>query len=274
MMGHHEAATLVGWISIACWIVVYSPQIWTCYSLKSGEGLSVMFIAIWLAGDLANTIGAIWQGLLPTMILLAVYYSTCDIILLYQVYYYRWLRRTYPERFSKISPLSETSLLLPPSSATTKPGGPHLLTPLMRQILEFAAATAFVLVVGVLAWWFSGSATDELAEEVWDLKAQIFGWLSAFLYLGSRIPQIAKNKETKCEGLSLTMFCFSVAGNVTYVLSILLQGVGFKHLWINASWLLGSGGTIFLDAIVLLQFFWYREERGRIRLSDDDEDDV
>lgn len=39
-------------------IVVYSPQIVENYKLKSGEGLSVPFVVIWLLGDLCNLIGA------------------------------------------------------------------------------------------------------------------------------------------------------------------------------------------------------------------------
>lgn len=55
---------------------MYSPQIFENYQLKSGEGLSVFFVLIWLAGDLANLFGAILAGLLPTIIILAVYVST------------------------------------------------------------------------------------------------------------------------------------------------------------------------------------------------------
>ena len=53
--------------------VVYSPQIYENYKLKSGEGLSVPFVIIWLLGDLCNLVGAIMAGLLPTVIILAVY---------------------------------------------------------------------------------------------------------------------------------------------------------------------------------------------------------
>lgn len=78
-----------GWISIATWyetyalyflwiklsrrVVVYSPQIHENFSLKSGEGLSIAFVVIWLAGDLCNLGGAWVAGLLPTMIILAGY---------------------------------------------------------------------------------------------------------------------------------------------------------------------------------------------------------
>jgi hypothetical protein len=38
------------------------------YVLKSGEGLSIVFIIIWLAGDALNMLGAYIEGLLPTMV--------------------------------------------------------------------------------------------------------------------------------------------------------------------------------------------------------------
>lgn len=63
-------------MSIACWMIVYSPQIYENYSLQSGEGLSVLFVVIWLIGDLTNLFGALMAGLLPTVIILAVYVSS------------------------------------------------------------------------------------------------------------------------------------------------------------------------------------------------------
>jgi hypothetical protein len=54
-------------------VVVYSPQIYENFTLKSGEGLSIAFVVIWLAGDLCNLIGASTAGLLPTVIILAGY---------------------------------------------------------------------------------------------------------------------------------------------------------------------------------------------------------
>jgi solute carrier family 66 (lysosomal lysine-arginine transporter), member 1 len=54
-------------------VVVYSPQIYENFSLKSGEGLSIAFVVIWLLGDLCNLVGASMAGLLPTVIILAGY---------------------------------------------------------------------------------------------------------------------------------------------------------------------------------------------------------
>lgn len=78
-------------ISIACWIVVFSPQIIQNFRRGSADGLSLLFLIVWLAGDLFNILGAVLQGVLPTMIMLAVYYTLADIVLLAQCFYYRGL---------------------------------------------------------------------------------------------------------------------------------------------------------------------------------------
>ena len=52
--------------------------------------------------------------------------------------------------------------------------------------------------------------------------------------------KIVKNFQTRCEGLSLALFMFSIAGNVTYALSICAESMEKKHLIANASWLAGE----------------------------------
>jgi len=48
---------------------------WENYQLKSGEGLSVSFIILWLLGDITNALGGLMAKLLPTVVILAVYVS-------------------------------------------------------------------------------------------------------------------------------------------------------------------------------------------------------
>ena len=62
-------------MSIALWIVVFTPQIWENYQLQSGDGLSVSFIVLWFLGDVTNLFGASLAHLLPTMVILALYVS-------------------------------------------------------------------------------------------------------------------------------------------------------------------------------------------------------
>ncbi|KFY13913.1 hypothetical protein V492_02977 [Pseudogymnoascus sp. VKM F-4246] len=70
---------ILGSISIACWVTVFTPQILENFRRGSAESLSVEFIVIWSLGDLCNVIGGILQGVLPTMLILAVYYVLADI---------------------------------------------------------------------------------------------------------------------------------------------------------------------------------------------------
>jgi hypothetical protein len=81
--------------------------------------------------------------------------------------------------------------------------------------------------------------------------------------VSSRFPQILKNRQTKCEGLSLALFVFSVAGNLTYCASILIKSTARDYVIENMSWLVGSLGTVFLDFIVLGQFVHYRDQRDK-----------
>lgn len=59
---------ILGSISIACWVVVFSPQIIENFRRSSAEGLSVVFIILWLVGDVFNIAGAVLQKVLPTMV--------------------------------------------------------------------------------------------------------------------------------------------------------------------------------------------------------------
>ncbi|KAK4929630.1 hypothetical protein LTR66_016151 [Elasticomyces elasticus] len=78
-----------GSISLACWVVVFSPQIIENFRRSSADGLSIVFIVVWLVGDIFNILGAVLQSVLPTMIILAIYYTLADIVLLLQVFWYR-----------------------------------------------------------------------------------------------------------------------------------------------------------------------------------------
>ncbi|KAF9425502.1 hypothetical protein BGZ94_007481 [Podila epigama] len=90
----------------------------------------------------------------------------------------------------------------------------------------------------------------------------IFGWGSAALYLGSRVPQIYKNwRLQSCEGLSMFMFLFSVMGNALYVTSIFLNSLERTYLIRNMPYWLGSSGTLMFDFTIFCQFYLYRHNQ-------------
>ncbi|KAI5451508.1 putative vacuolar membrane transporter [Naganishia albida] len=265
-----DASGIAGWISIACWIIVYTPQIWENYQLKSGEGLSVAFVILWLIGDLTNLAGGAMAHLLPTMIILAVYYSLCDVILLFQIYYYRAQHRKATEDPER-EPLHRARTHSHSSSTHPKPPAP-----LLPAWIHYPLLLLFVSSVGVAAWYIqartnhpNGGVPDGVGKTAWEWKSQVLGYSSMLLYIGSRVPQIAHNAKTRCEGLSLSLFFFSISGNLTYVASILLKSVERSYVIANISWLIGSGGTVFLDLIVLGQFMYYNSQNTRDEYMDD-----
>lgn len=165
-----------------------------------------------------------------------------------------------------------------------------------------------VIGAGVAGWFLSrgysgpddSNNADGKDEIEFDLWGQIFGYLCAVFYLGSRLPQLLLNWRRKSvEGLSFLFFLFACLGNLTYVLSIFafdpqcssdndkahggcapgeagrLYG---RYILVNLSWLAGSLGTLFLDMGIFVQFFIYGGNNGQGRqvesaIVEDDEDD-
>ncbi|KAE8401124.1 PQ loop repeat-domain-containing protein [Aspergillus pseudonomiae] len=356
---------ICGSISIACWVVVFSPQIIENFRRGSADGLSLLFLVVWLAGDVFNILGAVLQGVLPTMIILAVYYTLADIVLLGQCFYYRgFTLRDEPsppssrlqESDAEDQPsfpgkVSERTALLSakandhsyqahlqehtgnghstsgPSGQQSSPhhqnhrrhsatsfrdilhsnvDGTHLspVTPFVEPSAKEArparrvsalqnalfnlSAVILVCAAGVLGWYVSPGSSkgedrqDDSGSLSFDTLGQVFGYLCAALYLGSRLPQILLNYRRKStDGVSLLFFLFACIGNLTYVLSILAYSPVCKgeyaqgrvsqcrpgeaaalygrYILVNLSWLIGSLGTLFLDMVIFAQFFLYQD---------------
>jgi len=270
-------------------------------------------------------------------VILAVYYTIADIVLLGQCFYYRgftWRDEVIPPAKPTTEEQSEQTCLLPAnnnapilrerrSSNWSNVDATHLspATPLLaarkpsdspatenqkpttrlQATLFNIIAVLMVCSAGTLGWWISShpqgspqyghDPSDEHPPQEEDevlqfsFWGQIFGYFCAVLYLGSRIPQILLNYRRKStDGVSILFFLFACIGNLTYVLSIFafegkcrgLDGqcqsgeaasLYGRYLLVNASWLAGSLGTLFLDLVIFVQFILYRT------LDEDESDD-
>ncbi|KAK8140303.1 PQ loop repeat protein [Apiospora sp. TS-2023a] len=302
--------------AISAWIVVFSPQIAENFRRSSAEGLSLQFIIIWLVGDVFNILGAILQGVLPTMLILAIYYTIADMVLLGQCFYYKgftWKDEIPPPkpktpRVRATGEANERTGLLDAHLVNSRErrGSTHSwhswehLSPAVPMIpgAPTTPPTAAYQAAHPLhshhgyphaGWYLSRHAAGEHASEPSDggpqfnLWGQIFGWMCALLYLGSRLPQLLLNWRRKSvEGISMLFFLFSCLGNLTYVLSIFAyeptcahaghcqpgeaSDIYGRYILVNASWIAGSLGTLFLDLGIFVQFFIYSD-------VDSDEDD-
>ncbi|KAL7626360.1 putative vacuolar membrane transporter for cationic amino acids [Parahypoxylon ruwenzoriense] len=301
---------ICGSISIAAWVVVFSPQIIENFRRRSADGLSVPFIILWLLGDVFNILGSVLQGVLPTMLILAIYYTIADFVLLAQCFYYKGF--TWKDEVTPPRPKSPDIAVDEPTERTVLLGGylgergrrgsgwSHLspAVPLvfeppaippptptkLQSIVWNSVAIIMVCVAGVSGWAlsrrYSGSQPAEPVNDgdfpSFDLWGQIFGWLCALLYLGSRLPQMLLNWRRKStEGVSILFFLFACLGNLTYVLSIFAyeprcakphcepgeadELYGW-YILINLSWLAGSLGTLLLDLGIFAQFFIYSND--------------
>ncbi|USP73011.1 putative vacuolar amino acid transporter YPQ3 [Curvularia clavata] len=154
----------------------------------------------------------------------------------------------------------------------------------LQTIIFNAGTVLLVCAAGVFGWYLSarnappsdGHDPSSEATLHFNLWGQISGYVCAILYLGSRVPQLLLNYRRKStEGISMLFFLFACLGNLTYVLSILVykpkcgghecrgsegRAEYGKYIAVNMSWLLGSFGTLLLDAGVFVQYFMYRTD--------------
>lgn len=104
-------------------------------------------------------------------------------------------------------------------------------------------------------------SSEKSSDEWMNIVGQVFGYISAVLYLGSRVPQLVKNiKRKSTEGLSPLMFTMAVLGNLTYAGSIFLYEWDWPYILSRLAWLLGSVGTLCFDFTALTQFLYYKKE--------------
>lgn len=93
---------------------------------------------------------------------------------------------------------TESSPLLAPPHPQLPPRA------ILAPWLEYPLLLLFVCAAGVIAWSLSpvaetypepgdGLPSSPADGEVFEWKSQTLGWISAALYLGSRVPQIAHN---------------------------------------------------------------------------------
>ncbi|KAH8625578.1 PQ-loop-domain-containing protein [Alternaria alternata] len=242
------------------------------------DGISLAFLAVWFIGDVTNLAGALWAGLVPTVIALAVYFCFADLVLISQCVYYNMKNSRRGDR--KTSTQSTNSIEAPllgrrDSSNIGLPGSHRRDSAASRrrrasslptipdvgdgasEWVKNALSIVGVCVVGAAGWaiaWKTGVWVPQPQHNTEDASdnpvgAMILGYASAVAYLGARIPQIIKNqRERSCEGLSLLFFMLSLLGNATY-------GAGEKdYILTNLPWLIGSLGTMVEDVTIFVQF--------------------
>lgn len=245
-------ALICGEISILCWIIVFTPQLIENYKRQSGEGLSILFLCIWLVGDIFSAVGAVIENLLPTIIWLGVYHAFATLTLILQVLYYRYCnqRNSLQEEFQRL--VDDLPDRVGHGTVRYHDEEPGLLENVHWRYQYMAP---MIVVFGLFMF---GLYTLVMLKFL--PPSMYMGYTSAILYVSSRIPQIVKNVQTSSvQGLSFWLFFVGIIGNTTYCMSILIESLEPDHLLRNLPWFLGSSVTLLLDMFIGLQFWIYRE---------------
>ncbi len=190
------------------------PQLIENYQSQSAEGISLAFLAVWFVGDLSNLFGALWAGLVPTVVALALYFCLADAVLIGQCLYYNNINaRTKRAQVSVSSNPEDPNqpLLQQTASGISLPGSRRrsstsqrrrnssLVSPTLPVIPEHtrisrlwiknAISIILVCCAGAAGWaisWKSGLWNPEPDGRNNDVAvgAEVLGYLSAAAYLG------------------------------------------------------------------------------------------
>ncbi|KND92182.1 putative vacuolar amino acid transporter YPQ1 [Tolypocladium ophioglossoides CBS 100239] len=222
---------ICGSISIACWVVVFSPQIIQQFQQGNADGLSIQFVIIWLLGDVFNILGAVLQGVLPTMIILAqapptalqtVAWNTTVVVMVCVAGVMGWL-------------LGEKA-----TGGKGKPSdgaGDTLGFNVWGQFFGYLCAVAYIasrMPQLVLNW--RRKTTDGLS-----MLFFLFACLGNVTYVLSIFAYDPKCPGGTCE-----------SGEASRIYG--------RYILVNLSWLAGSLVTLLMDLGIFVQYFIYKTE--------------
>ncbi|WFC97618.1 hypothetical protein MYAM1_000335 [Malassezia yamatoensis] len=97
------------------------------------------------------------------------------------------------------------------------------------------------------------------------LLGRIMAWSCTLLYMTSRLPQIWTNYQRRSiKGLSVWLFVSAFLANTLYSISVLAnpKAVGpdrRAYLMESLPFLLGSGGTLVFDLVIIVQWWMWRQ---------------
>jgi tRNA-dihydrouridine synthase 2 len=203
------------------------PQVILNCRAGSVTGVSAGFLACLVIGDIANLVGILLTQGLATQIITAAWYTVLDATCVIQWLYYICVKppRQPDEGNDPMAGISPLPLLIVAASAS-RGAGPY---------------------EPPLLW------------------GTILGWVSAVLYLGSRVPQLLTNyRRGRTDGLSPGYFISALFGNTTYGASIFLQDHSWPYIWRQFPWLVGSLGNLFFDGALISQFVYYRRKGAKL----------
>lgn len=236
---------ILGSLSNLCWLFVYIPQIRENYRNSSCNAVSFYLILFWFIGDTLSSISAQYKEITSVVLYVSLYNICLDIIFLCQYMYYQFGDLINSEE-------SENQSLLNENYNKFKFG----LQPILNIFCQYEIiiTLSYLITIGCIEMSFNHLSKRIIGE--------VYGWISAMMFISSRIPQIYLNyKRRSVRGLSFLTFSSIILANTLFLTSILINLIDLENFYQrsqyiieNLQWIMGSSVTSLLDMIILFQF--------------------
>jgi uncharacterized protein with PQ loop repeat len=228
----NNLSNLFGLLSSIIWFFVLIPQFYTNYKNNNSEAISLSLILLWIIGDIFSMISAYIKQISMVIIYLAIYHIIIGVLFSIHILFYRYKSKN---RYTELQPLQQEQLIL-----------------YFNEKILLGISLIFIVICFMLLSNFS----------IDFIIADIIGWVSTFIFIFSRIPQIYLNYTRKSvDGLNIYSLILVNIANIFFLTSILVnlcdtQDYNFFILN-NLQWILGSTVTILFDLIIFYQFKKY-----------------
>jgi uncharacterized protein with PQ loop repeat len=233
---------ILGSISNLVWLFVFVPQLIKNKTTNSSDAISFYLLLAWYIGDTLSCMSVMYKNVSPVLLYVGIYHIVFDIIFMVQVIYYR------------LPHLDQYQVLLNESTYN------YNILFYTKDILFMKETRLFLgyTVLFPLSQIFFNLIPHELL-------GNIFAWMSTFLFLLSRLPQILLNyKRRSVSGLSFITFVNIILANQLFLASILIKliDINDSHEKINfiienIPWIIGCSGGLVFDIIIFTQFIKY-----------------
>ncbi|CDI98733.1 PQ loop repeat containing protein 2 [Echinococcus multilocularis] len=278
-------AVTFGLLSATIWVVFAVPQIVeNCRKGIPDQALSPSLLACFLIGDTVNLVGCVFVHQLPLQTIMAAIGVLGDLIQILQFLYCKFKHEMVLRNFA-----TSIEVFLPNDSGLDAISVSPERPPSSSTLTVFCPL-GFLCLIG--PFWLASSPDHRTpsmfrhppaAESIPSpalrseplfptnslIVGYVLGWISASIYISSRVPQIIKNwRRGSTEGLSPITFIFAIVGNVAYALQIFLTSIELTFIIRALPWLFGSLGVVLFDLIICTQFYRY-QGRGYNSLAAD-----
>lgn len=241
-----NTSLIFGILSNFCFLFVFFPQFYINHTNKNSNGISFILLYCFIFGDILSLIAAYTKELSIVIIYTSIFHIILDLIIIIQVLYYKFYYQSITEEILPLIQYENTNVNV------------NKFSLFETSIIIFSLIFIFINCLGI--YYFNEQHHFDISIFI----ANILGWITTFIFIISRIPQIYLNYTKKStEGLSLYTFILLTITNLLFLSSILVlipneKSNQIEFIIYNIQWILGCTVTILFDFVIFYQFIIYK----------------